>query len=100
MSCTSPTINQEVVATLLEVLLTHDAATSALSAALAKRHEAPARDLVGADLNTSIASAALLEARLTAVEWTQIALLVLNGTQVRAAAATKLVCEASCERDQ
>lgn len=84
---TSPTINQEVVATLLEVLLTHDDANAALETALAHRGDAPTRDLANSDLSASIASAALLESRLTAVEWTQIALLALNGTQVRLSSA-------------
>jgi hypothetical protein len=66
------------------VLLTHDAANAALDAALARRGDAPVRDLAAAELPAAIASAALLEARLTAVEWTQIALLALSGTQARA----------------
>jgi hypothetical protein len=78
----SPTLNQEVVTTLLEVLLTHEVANAAIEDALARRAEAPLREGLGADLHKSIASAALLEARLTAIEWSQVALLALSGTQV------------------
>jgi hypothetical protein len=80
---TSPTLNQEVVATLLEVLLTHESANAAIEDALAHRAEAPLREGVATDLQKSINSAALLEARLTAIEWSQIALIALSGTQAR-----------------
>lgn len=79
----SPTLNQEVVAALLEVLLTHEGANAAIEDALARRQDAPQRELAAPDLQRSIDSAALLEARLTAIEWAQISLIALSGTQVR-----------------
>lgn len=78
----SPTINQEVVATLLEVLLTHEEVNAAIKHALVRRDQPTQSDVTSQDLQASINSAALLEARLMAVEWTQISLLALAGSQV------------------
>jgi hypothetical protein len=71
-----------VVATLLEVLLTHDRVNAAIEHALKHRDVPPAQVGDGDDLQTSIESAALLDARLTAVEWAQVSLVALQGTQV------------------
>lgn len=78
----SPTINQEIVATLMEVLLTHDDANRAIEHALKSHDQIQAQEGEADDLKVCIDSAAVLDSRLTAVEWTQIALVALQGTQV------------------
>jgi hypothetical protein len=91
----SPTVNQEVVATLLEVLLTHEEVNAAIEHALVRRGQLPSSDVESHDLQASIDSAALLEARMMAVEWTQISLLALAGSQVFAS--TRLACAISSQ---
>lgn len=78
----SPTINQELVATLMEVLMTHDDANRAVEHALKSHDQIQAQEGEADDLKVCIDSAAVLDSRLTAVEWTQIALVALQGTQV------------------
>jgi hypothetical protein len=79
----SPTLNQEVVATLFEVLLTHEQVNVAIEHALKSHEQAHVREGEASSLKDCIESAAVLEARLTAVEWSQIALVALQGTQAR-----------------
>lgn len=90
----SPTINQEIVATLMEVLLTHDDANRAIEHALKSHDQIQAQEGEADDLKVCIDSAAVLDSRLTAVEWTQIALVALQGTQV--IPCSKSAVKASC----
>ena len=86
----SPTLNQEVVATLFEVLLTHEQVNAAIEHALKSHEQEHVREGEASNLKDCIESAAVLEARLTAVEWSQIALVALQGTQVRAPASLSI----------
>ena len=66
----------------MEVLLTHDEANRAIEHALKSHDQIQAQEGEADDLKVCIDSAAVLDSRLTAVEWTQIALVALQGTQV------------------
>jgi hypothetical protein len=79
----SPTLNQEVVASLLEVLLTHEDAAAAVALAQRTADAAPLAAAAGSDIVAAVGAAAVHEARLTAVEWAHIAVVALQGTQVR-----------------
>lgn len=66
----------------MEVLLTHEEANRAIEHALKSHDQIQAQEGEADDLKVCIDSAAVLDSRLTAVEWTQIALVALQGTQV------------------
>ena len=78
----SPTLSHELFSSLLETLLAHDA-NAAIQRASKSRDKSTSTALDDqSQLRTVIEAASLLEARLIAVEWSQIALVALQATQV------------------
>lgn len=79
----SPTLSQELVASLLDALLTHDSNIVITRALKSQDLSTSPNATSNSNLEECIEAASMLEARLVAVEWSQIALVALQGTQVR-----------------
>jgi len=79
----SPTLAHELFASLLETLLTHDAAAAVDRAARCQHLSTQGVAHGAGELRPVIEAAALLEARLVAAEWSQVAQVALQATQVR-----------------